>query len=73
MEQELAALKIIQHQLADVRLKIKHQHDRIERLRNKHMKLEQYLAEQIKEWTKLQAVVDEQLKQMPLIYQLYSN
>lgn len=65
VEQELAALKIIQHQLADVRLKIKHQHDRIEQLRNKHMKLEQYLAEQIKEWTKLQAVVDEQLKQMP--------
>ncbi len=65
VEQEIAALKAINHQLADVRLKIKHQHDRIEQLRNKQTKLEQYLAEQIKEWTKLEAVVEEQLKQMP--------
>lgn len=65
VEQEIAALKAINHQLADVRLKIKHQHDRIEQLRNKQTKLEQYLAEQIKEWTRLEAVVEEQLKQMP--------
>ncbi|MGY4797469.1 SbcC/MukB-like Walker B domain-containing protein [Lysinibacillus fusiformis] len=65
VEKEIATLKIIHNQLADMRLKIKHQHDQIEQLRNKQSKLEQYLAEQMKEWTRLQAVVEEQLKQMP--------
>lgn len=64
-EQEIASLKVVHHQLADMRLKLKHQRDRIEQLRNKQMELEQYLAEHMKEWTRLQAVVEEQLKQMP--------
>lgn len=64
-EQEIASLKVVHHQLADMRFKLKHQRDRIEQLRNKQMELEQYLAEQMKEWTRLQAVVEEQLKQMP--------
>ncbi|HBT72223.1 MAG TPA: SMC family ATPase [Lysinibacillus sp.] len=64
-EQEIASLKVVHHQLADMRLKLKHQRDRIEQLRNKKMELEQYLAEHMKEWTRLQAVVEEQLKQMP--------
>ncbi|SCZ04703.1 MULTISPECIES: SMC family ATPase [unclassified Lysinibacillus] len=64
-EQEIASLKVVHHQLVDIRLKLKHQRDRIEQLRNKQMELEQYLAEHMKEWTRLQAVVEEQLKQMP--------
>ncbi|WP_155593513.1 SbcC/MukB-like Walker B domain-containing protein [Lysinibacillus cavernae] len=65
VEQEIANLKVINHQLADVRLKLKSQRDRIEQLRNKHIKLEHYLAEQMKEWARFQAVVEEQQKQMP--------
>ncbi|WP_249685571.1 hypothetical protein, partial [Bacillus velezensis] len=63
--QAIASLKVVHHQLADMRLKLKHQRDRIEQLRNKQMELEQSLAEHMKEWTRLQAVVEEQLKQMP--------
>ncbi len=65
IEQEIATLKIVHHQLADMRLKLKQQRERIEQLRTKQMNLEQYLAEQLKEMTRMQAVLEEQLKHMP--------
>ncbi|KOY81936.1 SMC family ATPase [Lysinibacillus macroides] len=65
IEQEITNLKIINQQLADKRLELKNQRHKLEQLQHKQVELEQYLAEHMKEWTKLQAVVEEQHKQIP--------
>ncbi|MEK5233346.1 SMC family ATPase [Lysinibacillus sp. FSL K6-0232] len=64
-EQEITRLKIVNHQLVDMRLELKNQRPKIEQLQHKQVELEQYLTEQMQKWTKLQAVVEEQRKQIP--------
>ncbi|MFF6017454.1 SbcC/MukB-like Walker B domain-containing protein [Lysinibacillus fusiformis] len=65
MEQEITSLKIINQQLAQTRINQKEQRLAIEHLQHKQVKLEEYLTEQMKGWTRLQAIVEEQHKQMP--------
>ncbi|QIC47350.1 SMC family ATPase [Lysinibacillus sphaericus] len=65
MEKEITSLRVINQQLAQTRKNQKEQRLTIEQLQNKQLKLEEYLSEQMKSWTRLQAIVEEQHKQMP--------
>ncbi len=65
VEQQIVILKVVNHQLADVRMKQKHQRASMEQLQEKQIKLEQYFADQTKEFTKQQAIVEEQQKHIP--------
>ena len=65
VEKQVTILKVVNQQLADVRIKQKHQRGSLELLQEKHIKLEQYFAEQTKELTKQQAIVEEQQKHIP--------
>jgi len=69
MEQEITSLKVVNQQLAQTRINQKEQRLKIEQLQNKQLKLDQYFTEQMKNWTRLQAIVEEQYKQMPTAIQ----
>lgn len=64
-EQQITILKVVNQQLADIRIKQKQQRGSLELLQEKHIKLEQYFADQTKELTKQQAIVEEQQKHIP--------
>ncbi|MDM5250346.1 SMC family ATPase [Lysinibacillus sp. G4S2] len=65
VEQQITLLKVVSTQLVDVRIQQKDYRVQMERLQEKQIKLEQYLAEKTKEFTKQQAVVEEQQKNIP--------
>ncbi|MGE7092303.1 AAA family ATPase [Lysinibacillus sp. NPDC048646] len=65
IEEQVTLLKVVNEQLAVSRTKQKSQRERTEQLRVKQAQLEQYLAEQLKEETKQQAIVEEQQKHIP--------
>ena len=65
IEQQITILKVVSNQLSDVRMQQKDHRARMEQLQEKQLKLEQYLAEKTKEWTKQQVVVEEQQKHIP--------
>ncbi|MEX3747764.1 AAA family ATPase [Lysinibacillus xylanilyticus] len=65
IEQQITILKVVSNQLANVRMQQKDYRARMEQLQEKQIKLEQYLAEKTKEFTKQQAIVEEQQKHIP--------
>ena len=65
VEQQITILKVVNQQLASVRIKQKHQRGSLELLQEKNIKLEQYFVDQTKELTKQQAIVEEQQNHIP--------